>query len=62
MINFIDVANLKTFSLDDLSERTVSIRWFSDESEGIRMLMAFDIDTNESFVIEAENLPMNKGE
>ena len=57
MINFIDVANLKTFSLDDLSERTVSIRWFSDESEGIRMLMAFDIHTN-----EAENLPMNKGE
>tara|TARA_X000001388_G_scaffold52616_1_gene38316 strand:- start:221 stop:409 length:189 start_codon:yes stop_codon:yes gene_type:complete len=62
MSSFINISDLKTFSLGDLSGRTVSIRWFSDESEAIRLLMAFDIHTNESFVIKAENFPINKGE
>ena len=55
---YIDVTKLKTFSLDDLSGRTVSVRCFRDSCEGMQILMAFDIETNESFLIEIERLPM----
>jgi len=57
MKNYIDVSKLKTFSLDDLVGRTVSIRCFRDSSEDVQMLMAFDTDTNESFLIKVERLP-----
>lgn len=62
MKNYIDVSKLKTFSLDDLAGRTVSIRCFRDSSEDMQMLMAFDTDTNESFLIKIERLPKIGGE
>tara|TARA_Y100001001_G_scaffold59284_2_gene56117 strand:- start:1142 stop:1336 length:195 start_codon:yes stop_codon:yes gene_type:complete len=62
MKNYIDVSKLKTFSLDDLSGRNVSIRCFRDSSEDMQMLMAFDTDTNESFLIKIERLPKIGGE
>ncbi len=60
---YIDVSKLKTFSLDDLSGRTVSVRCFRDCCEGMQILMAFDIETNESFLIKIERLPnIGKGQ
>ena len=60
---YIDASKLKTFSLDDLSGRTVSVRCFRDSCEGMQILMAFDIETNESFLIKIERLPnIGKGQ
>jgi|GEM_PF-4577086 hypothetical protein len=56
--SYVDVTKLKTFSLDDLSGRTVSVRCFRDSCEGIQILMAFDIETNENFLLKIERLPM----
>lgn len=53
-----DVSKVKTFNLDDLVGRTISIKRFSDSSEGLQMLMAFDIDNHESFLISIESLPI----
>lgn len=55
---YIDVSKLKTFNLDDLVGRTISIKCFRDSSEGLQMLMAFDINNYESFLISIERLPM----
>lgn len=60
--NYLDVSKLKTFSLDDLAGRTVTIECFRDSSEGIQMLMAFDTNNHESFLIQIERLPMLGGE
>lgn len=59
---YFDVSKIKTFNLDDLVGRTISIECFRDSSEGIQMLMAFDINNYESFLISIERLPMLGGE
>ena len=57
-----DFSKVKTFNLDDLIGRTIFIKCFRDSSEGLQMLMAFDIDNHESFLISIENLPILGGE
>lgn len=59
---YFDVSKVKTFNLDDLAGRTISIECFRDRSEGLQMLMAFDINNHESFLISIERLPMLGGE
>ena len=59
---YFDVSKIKTFKLDDLVGRTISIECFRDSSEGIQMLMAFDINNHESFLISIERLPQIGGE
>ena len=59
---YFDVSKIKTFKLDDLVGRTISIECFRDSSEGLQMLMAFDTNNHESFLISIERLPMLGGE
>ena len=58
---YFDVSKIKTFNLDDLVGRTISIECFRDSSEGLQMLMAFDINNHESFLISIERLPVLGG-
>ena len=54
---YFDISKVKTFNLDDLVGRTISIECFRDSSEGLQMLMAFDTNNYESFLISIERLP-----
>jgi len=55
---YFDVSKIKTFNLDDLVGRTITIECFRDSSEGLQMLMAFDTNNYESFLISIERLPI----
>lgn len=57
MANYFDMSKIKTFKMCDLHNRTVKIQSFKNEDKSHSLLIAFDVDSHECFILEVAPLP-----
>ena len=57
MSSLLGKSKIKTFNLSDLVGRRFKVDRFVDSHEAVELIMAFDLDSGDSFLLSYKDLP-----
>lgn len=57
MGNLLGKSKIKTFNMSDLVGRKFKVDRFVDSHEAVELIMAFDLDSGDSFLLSYKDLP-----
>ena len=57
MGNLLDGSKIKNFNLSDLVGRKFKVDRFVDSHEAVELIMAFDLDSGDNFLLSYKDLP-----